>query len=127
MALKLVRRKKAKAAAAGRKKTSEIERFDDALGVHLRFASGERVKQGRGFAKSWMEDGEEYGTEKILAPRVGARLLYPKSAIAVDMKQNKPATNELKELRRLVADGKLANRIYLALRKQKKAVPATKS
>ncbi len=127
MALKLVRKKKAKSASAGRKKKSEIERFDDAIGVQLRLASGERVKKGRGLAKSWMEDGEEYGTEKILAPRVGTRLLYPKSAIAVDMKQEKPPTNELKELRRSVADGKLANRIYLALRKQKKAVPATKS
>ncbi len=127
MALKLVRKKKAKSASAGRKNKSEIERFNDAIDVQLRLASGERVKKGRGLAKSWMEGGEEYGVEKILAPRVGTRLLYPKSAIAVDMKQGKPPTNELKELRRLVADGKLANRIYLALRKQKKAVAATKS
>ncbi len=126
MALKLVRKKKAKSASAGRKKKSEIEKFEDAIDVQLRLASGENVKKGKGFAKSWMEDGEEYGVEKILAPRVGARLLYPKSAVAVDMKQKKPPTKELKELRGLVADGKLTNRIYMALRKQKKAVAAKK-
>lgn len=126
MALKLVRKKKAKSASAGRKKKSEIEKFTDAIDAQLRLASGESVKKGRGFAKSWMEDGEEYGVEKILAPRVGTRLLYPKSAVAVDMKQKKPPTKELKELRGLVADGKLTNRIYMALRKQKKAVAAKK-
>ena len=126
MALKLVRKKKAKSASAGRKKKSEIEKFKDAIDVQLRLASGKKVKKGKGFAKSWMEDGEEYGVKKILAPRVGTRLLYPKSAIAVDMKQKNPPTKELKELRRLVADGKLAQRIYLALRKQKKAVAAKK-
>ena len=126
MALKLVRKKKAKPAAAGRRKKSEIEKFKNAIDVQLRLASGEKVKKGRGFAKSWMEDGKEYGVEKILTPRVGTRLLYPKSAIAVDMKQNKPPTKELKELRRLVADGKLAKQIYSALRKQKKAVAAKK-
>ncbi len=126
MALKLVRKKKAKSAAAGRKKKSEIEKLKDAIDVQLRLASGEKVKKGRGFAKSWMEDGEEYGVEKILAPRVGTRLLYPKSAVAVDMKQKKPPTKELKELKGLVADGKLTNRIYMALRKQKKAVAAKK-
>ncbi len=61
MALKLVRKKKAKSASAGRKKKSEIERFNDAIGVQLRLASGENVKKGKGFAKSWMEDGEKYG------------------------------------------------------------------
>ena len=127
MALKLVRKKKAKSAAAGRKKKSEIEKFKDAIEVQLRLASGKKVKKGRGFAKSWMEDGEEYGVEKILAPRVGTRPLYPKSALVVDMKQKNPPTKELKELRRLVADGKLANQIYMALRKQKKAVAATKN
>ena len=126
MALKLVRKKKVKPAAAGRRKKSEIEKFKDAIDVQLRLASGEKVKKGRGFAKSWMEDGEEYGVEKILAPRVGTRLLYPKSAIAVDMKQNKPPTKELKELRKFVADGKLAKPIYRALQKQKKAVAAKK-
>ncbi len=126
MALKLVRKKKAKSASAGRKKKSEIEKFKDAIDVQLRLASGEKVKKGRGFAKSWMEDGEEYGVEKILAPRVGTRLLYPKSALVVDMKQKKPPTKELKELRGLAADGKLAQRIHFALRKQKKAVAAKK-
>ena len=126
MALKLVRKKKAKPAAAGRRKKSEIEKFKNAIDVQLRLASGEKVKKGRGFAKSWMEDGKEYGVEKVLAPRVGTRLLYPKSVIAVDIKQNKPPTKELKELRRLVADGKLAKQIYSALRKQKKAVAAKK-
>ncbi len=127
MALKLVRKKKAKSAAAGRRKKSEIEKFKDAIDVQLRLASGKKVKKGRGFAKSWMGDGEEYGVEKVLVPRVGNRLLYPKSALVVDMKQQKPPTKELKELRRLVAAGKLTHQIYLGLRKQKKAVAARKS
>ena len=37
------------------------------------------------------------------------------------MKQKKPPTKELKELRGLAADEKLSNRIYMALRKRKKA------
>ncbi len=115
-----------KPAAAGRRKKSEIEKFKDAIDVQLRLASGEKVKKGKGFAKSWMEDGEKYGVEKVLVPRVGNRSLYPKSALVVDMKQNKPPTKELKELRGLAADGKLSNRIY-ALRKRKKAVAVKKS
>ena len=127
MALKLVRKKKAKPAAAGRRKKSEIEKFKDAIDVQLRLASGEKVKKGKGFAKSWMEDGEEYGVEKVLVPRVGNLPLYPKSALVVDMKQKEPPTKELKELHGLAADGKLSNRIYLTLRKQKKAVAVKKS
>ncbi len=127
MALKLVRKKKAKSASAGRKKKSEIGKFKDAIDVQLRLASGEKVKKGRGFAKSWMRDGEEYGVEKILAPRVGTRLLYPKSALVIDMKQKKPPTKELKELHGLAADGKLSKGIYMAARKQKKAVAVKKS
>ena len=127
MALKLVRKKKAKAAAAGRRRKSEIEKFTDAVDVQLRLASGEKVKKGKGFAKSWMEDGKEYGVEKVLVPRVGSRPLYSRSALVVDMKQKKPPTKELKELRGLAADGKLSNRIYMALRKQKKAVAVKKS
>ena len=121
MALKLVRKKKVKPAAAGRRKKSEVEKFKDAIAVQLRLASGEKVKKGKGFAKSWMEDGKDYGVEKVLVPRVGIRPLYPKSALAVDVKSKKPPTKELKELRGLAADGKLSNRIYMALRKQKKA------
>ncbi len=98
MALKLVRKKKVKSAAAGRRKKSVIEKFKDAIDVQLRLASGEKVKKGRGFAKSWMEDGEEYGVENILVPRVGTRLLYREFALVVDMKQQKPPTQELKEL-----------------------------
>ena len=127
MALKLVRKKKAKAAAAGRRRKSEIEKFADAVDVQLRLAFGEKVKKGKGFAKSWMEDGKEYGVEKVLVPRVGNRPLYSRSALVVDMKQKKPPTKELKELRGLAADGKLSNRIYMALRKQKKAVAVKKS
>ncbi len=123
MALKLVRKKTAKP-ASGRKKKSEIEKFKDAVEVQLRLASGEKVKKGRGIAKSWMGDGKGYGVEKVLVPRVGNRPLYGKSAIAVDMKQMKPPTNELKELRGVVADRKLIKQIY-RLRK-KKAVAATK-
>ncbi len=127
MALKLVRKKKVKSAAAGSRKKSEIERFTDAIEVQLRLASGEKVKKGRGFAKSWMDDGKEYGVEKVLVPRVSNRPLYPKSALVVDMKQKKSPTKELKELRGLAADGKLSSRIYMALRKQKKAVAVKKS
>ena len=127
MALKLVRKKKVKPAAAGRRKKSEIEKFKDAIDVQLRLASGEKVKKGKGFAKNWMEDGKQYGVEKVLVPRVGNRPLYSRSALVVDMKQKKPPTKELKELRGLAADGKLSNRIYMTLRKQKKPVAAQKS
>ncbi len=113
-----------KPGASGRKRKSEIEKFKDAVEVQLRLASGEKVKKGRGIAKSWMVDGKEYGVEKVLVPRVGNRPLYGRSAITVDMKQKKPPTNELKELRGSVADGKLDKQIY-RLRK-KKAVAAKK-
>ncbi len=126
MALKLVRKKKANPAAAGRRKSSEIKKFMDAVDVQLRLASGEKVKKGRGFAKSWMVDGEDYGVEKVLVPRAGNRRLYAKSALVVDLKQKKPPTRELEELRGLAADGKLSNRIYAALRKQEKAVASQK-
>ncbi len=118
MALKLVRKKKAKPGASGRK-NSAIEKFKDAIDVQLRLASGEKVKIGRGIAKSWMGDGKEYGVEKVLVPRVANRPLYGRSAITVDMKQKKPPTNELKELRGRVADGKLHKQIYTSLRKRK--------
>ncbi len=120
MALKRVRKKKAKSAVAGRKKKSQIEKFKDAIDVQLLLASGEKVKKGKGFSKSWMRDGKEYGLEKVLVPRVGNRPLYPKSVLVVDMKQQKPPTKELKELRRLAADGKLSMGIYMAARKQKR-------
>ncbi len=126
MALKLVRKKKVRPAAAGRRKKSEIEKFKDAIDVQLRLASGETVKKGKGFAKSWMEDGKKYGVEKVLVPLIGNRPLYPKSALVVDMTQKKPPINELKELRGLAADGNLSNRIY-ALRRRKKAVAVKKS
>ena len=122
MALKHVRKKKAKP-AAGRKK-SEIDKFGDAIDVQLRLASGEKVKKGRGLAKGWMQDGEEYGIEKVLVPRVGNRPLYAGSAISVDMTQSKPPTNELNELKKMVSDGKLNNRIYAAARKRKKSTEA---
>ena len=127
MALKLVRKKKVKPAATGRRKKSEIEKFKDAIDVQLRLASGKKVKKGKGFTKSWMEDGKEYGVEKVLVPRVGNRPLYPKSALVVDMKQKKPPTQELKELRGLAAEGKLSSRIYKTLQRQKKAVAVKKS
>ncbi len=127
MALKLVRKKIVKPVAAGRRKKSEIEKFTDAIDVQLRLASGEKVKKGKGLAKSWMGDGKDYGVEKVLMPRVGNRPLYSRSALVVDTKQKKPPTKELKELRGLAADGKLSNRIYMALRKQKKPVAVKKS
>ena len=123
MALKLVRKKTAMP-VSGRKKKSSIEKFKDAIDVQLRLASGEKVEKGRGIAKSWMGDGKEYGVEKVLVPRVGNRPLYGRSAITVDMKQKKPPTNELEELRKLVADRKLIKQIY-RLRKRK-AVAAKK-
>ena len=121
MALKLVRKKKLKPAAHGRKKKSDIDKFVDTIDVQLRLASGEKVKKGKGFAKSWMEDGKEYAVEKVLVPRVGNHPLYPKSALVVNTKKKKPPTKELMELRKLAVDGKLSNRIYLALRKRKKS------
>ena len=78
MVLKLVRKKKVKPKVARRKKKSEIDKFKDAIDVQLRLASGEKVKKGRGFVKSWMEDGKEYGVKNVLVPRVGKRALYPK-------------------------------------------------
>ena len=124
MALKYVRKKTAKS-TAGRKK-SVIEKFGDTIEVQLRLASGEKVKKGKGYARSWMQDGAEYGVEKVLVPRIGNRPLYIRKAISVDMKQDKPPTNELKELRGMVADGKLAKQIYMASQKRKKAVAAKK-
>ncbi len=127
MALKLVRKKKVKPAAAGRRKKSEIEKFKDAIDVQLRVASGEKVKRGKGLAKSWLEDGKKFGVEGVLVPRVGNRPLYSKSALVVDMKQKTPPTKELKELGGLAADGKLSKRIYMTLQKQKKAAAAKKN
>ncbi len=124
MALKLIRKKKVKPASAGRRRKSEIEKFKAAIDVQLRLAAGEKVKKGKGFAKSWLEDGKAYGVKNVLVPRVGNRPLYPKSALVVDMKQKQPPTNELKHLRQLAEDGKLSNQIYKALRKPKKAAAA---
>ncbi len=119
MGLKLVRKKVTSAGAAGRRKKGAIGKFKDAIEVQLRLASGEEVKKGKGIAKSWMEDGQEYGVSKVLIPRVGNVPLYNRSAIVVDMKQKKPPTNELKELLARAADGKLAGPIYKAARKKK--------
>ena len=99
MALKLVRKKKAKPATPGRRKSSEIKKFMDTVDVQLRLASGDKVKKGKGFANSWMVDGSDYGVGKILVPRAGNRRLYAKSALVVDLKQKNPPTKELKELR----------------------------
>ncbi len=125
MGLKLVRKKTTTAAAPGRRKKGEIEKFKDAIEVQLRLASGEEVKKGKGIAKSWMEDGQEYGVAKVLIPRVGNVPLYNRSAIVVDMKQKKPPRNELKELLARAADGKLAGPIYKAVRKGKAGAAKT--
>lgn len=122
MELKLVRKKKAKA-VRGRK--SEIEKFTDAIDVQLRMAAGEKVKKGRGAAKSWIEDGTEYGVAQVLVPRIRNRPLYQRSAIVVNMKQKAPPTNELRELKKRATSGKLSNKIYAALRKPKKAATKT--
>ena len=118
MALKLVRKKKATSVS---RKKSEITKFMDAVDVQLRLATGAKVKKGRGSAKSWMQDGADYGVATVLVPRVGNRPLYRDSAIVVDMKQKAPPTNELKDLRKRAVSGKLSNSIYRALRKPKKA------
>ncbi len=119
MGLKLVRKKVTTAGAPGRRKKGEIEKFKGAIEVQLRLASGEAVKKGKGIAKSWMEDGKEYGVAKVLNPRIGNVPLYRKSAIVVDTKQKKPPTNELKELLARAADGKLAGPIYKVARTKK--------
>ena len=119
MELKLVRKKVARATSPGRRKKGEFEKFKDAIAVQLRLAAGEEVKKGKGIARSWMEDGEDYGVAKVLNPRVGNVPLYNKSAIVVGMKQKKPPTNELKELLARTEDGKLAGPIYKAARKKK--------
>jgi hypothetical protein len=124
MALKLVRMKKAQPAVS--RKKSEVEKFTDSIDVQLRLAAGEKVKKGKGYAKSWMQDGTAYGAEKVLIPRVGNTPLYAKSAIAVDMKQKSPPANELKELRAKVVAGKLNAQINAAVRKRKKSVAAKK-
>ena len=125
MSLKLVRRKKAKG-TAGRKKKSETEKFADAIDVQIRIADGETVKQGRGTAKSWMEDGSAFGVDKILNAKVGKTPLHSKSAYVVDMKQKKPPLKELKELKEAVLAGKLTNRVNAILREQKKKSAAKK-
>ena len=119
MALKLVRKKKAKT-AAGAKKKGAVDKFVDAVDVQLRLAKGEKVRKGRGLAKSWMEDGSAYAVDKVLVPRVGNKVLHPKSAYVVDMKQKQPPTNELEELKATALSGKLNNRINALVRKQRK-------
>ncbi len=114
--MKLVRKKKAK--SAGRRK-SEITKFMDAVDVQLRLAAGEKIKKGRGTAKSWMQDGAEYGVDKVLIPKVRNRPLYVSAAIVVGKQKNPPA-NELRELKRLAASGKLSKKIYVAAAKPKK-------
>ena len=126
MALKLVRKKKAKVAGNVSQKRSAVDKFVDAIDVQLRLAEGEKVKKGRGIAKSWVEDGSEYDVETVLKPRVGNKPLYPKSAVVVDPKQKKPPSKELKELRVAALDGKLSARIYAVLREQKKKAATKK-
>ena len=116
MALKLVRKKKATSVS---RKKSEITKFLDAIDVQLRLAAGEKVKKGRGRAKSWMQSGAEYGVDKVLIPKVRNRPLYVSAAIVVG-KQKNPPTNELRELKRLAAAGKLTKKIYAATAKPKK-------
>ena len=81
MVLKLVRTKKVTPAAASRRKKSEIEKFKDAIDVQMRLASGEKVKQGRGFAKSWVERG--LAAEGKLSSRIYLTSRKQKKAVAV--------------------------------------------
>ena len=120
MPLKLVRIKKKKTRSARSKKKSGIDKFLDAIDVQMRIAGGEKVKQGRGKAKSWMEDGAAFGVEKIIKPKIGTRLLWNKSAMLVDTKKKNAPMAELKTLKKEVEDGKLTNRIYSVLRAKKK-------
>ena len=117
--MKLVRVKKAKV-ASGRKTKSEIDKFVDQIDVQMRLARGETVKQGRGVARSWMEDGAAYGVAKILNVKIGKLPLHPKSAYVVNMAQQRPPLRELEELRSMTVGGKLNNRIYAVLRAAKK-------
>ncbi len=123
MSLKMVRRMKVKT-TAGSKKKSETEKFADAIDVQIRIANGEKVKQGRGTAKSWMEDGSDFGVDKVLNAKIGKTPLHSKSAYVVDMKQKMPPLKELKELKTAVVAGKLTNRVNAILREQKKKAAA---
>lgn len=120
MSLKLIRMKKPKTAAAKAQKKSEIDKFIDAIDVQLRIASGEKVKKGKGLAKSWMENGTAFGTDKVVRPKIGNAHLWDKSAIPVDTKKENAPSAELQSLKKEVEDGKLSNRIYAVLRSKKK-------
>ena len=120
MVLKLVRKTKTAAVSGSRKKTAS-EKFIDAIDVQVQIAQGKKVKAGKGFAKSWAEDGGPYGVERVLKPRVGNRYLYPKSAIEVDTKKTNPPTAELEELRSKAAAGKLNILIGKATGSKKKS------
>ncbi len=121
MALKMVRKKKAKPAAAGRRKKTDSKKFVDAIDVQLRLAKGEKVTKGRGVAKSWMVDGSAFGEGMVLVPRVGAKPLFGKSAYVVDTSKPKPPTAELNELRKLAVAGKLTARIGRAKKATRRA------
>ncbi len=120
MSLKLIRMKKPKASAAKSQKKTEIDKFMDAIDVQLRIASGEKVKKGKGLAKSWMEDGAAFGTDKVVRPKIGNTYLWERSAIPVDANEKNAPTAELQSLKKEVEDGKLSNRIYSVLRAKKK-------
>ena len=117
MALKLVRMMKKKLVAAGRKNKSEIEKFLEAIDVQIRMAGGVKVKRGKGFVKSWFEDGESFGQARVIRPRVGRSHLWPKSAIPVT---DPNGIADLNLLKAEAESGRLNNLIYTVLRAQKK-------
>ena len=109
--LRLVRKKRRVAGAKGSRKKTDVEKFISAIDVQLRLAQGQKVRKGRGVARSWMVDGNAYGVGRILVPRVGTKQLYGKSAIVVDASRANPPTAELNELRSRAVEGKLTAKI----------------
>ena len=122
MALKLVRQKKKLAASKKSQKKSAVEKFSGAIDVQLRIAAGEKVKLGRGTAKSWVAGGTAFGEKFVLLPTIGKTPLWPKAAMPLKSDSTKDVTAALNALKAEVADGKMSNRIYAVIRSQKKAV-----
>ncbi len=123
--IKLVRFKKPKASLKSTKK-SVIDKFNDAIQRQISICKGEVVRRGKGIAKSWLQDGTNYGCEKVLIPMIGTVRVWPTSAISVDTSRQQAGVAELQNLAVEVQAGNLSNRIYTSLRNAKKgAKPKT--
>ena len=117
MAIKLVRIKKKKGSKAASAKMSEVDKFIAAIELQKRIAGGEQVKQGKGFARSWIEDGESFGEKKVLRPRIGNVLLWEKAAMPV---KSADGLAELNVLLDKAKSDRLNSRIYSILRAARK-------